>query len=78
MWFVFKEMLLPETMVIKGPPARLKEHADRFREKYRNAFEKGGNMYASISVSARSAEANTEQICATDYFKEKVTYDRPG
>ena len=71
-WFVFKNMELPETRIIEGPPLDKKDHVKIFKNKYKKGYEKKGKLFAEVKVKLRTADKNILEISKKDYFKEKI------
>ena len=45
-YYILKGGNIPPEIVVRGPPARMKKHAERFRKAHRETFEKNGTWYA--------------------------------
>lgn len=59
-YVIYKEP--PTIEIIEGPPLSMKEHAERFRQKYKKCFVKDNKMYAKIKRRIRKIKDLVEHI----------------
>ena len=71
-WFVFKDLELPATKIIDGPPLDMKDHVQIFKKKYKKTFVKKDRLFAEVKAKYRTVEENIKEISKKDYFKEKI------
>jgi len=73
-WFVFKNLELPATRVIEGPPSDMKDHVKIFKKKYKKCYVKKEKLFAKVKIKHRTVNENIKEIVKKDYFKEKIKF----
>lgn len=71
-YFICKENELPEFETRKGPPAKLKEAAAKFRKTHPNSYIKDGRIVAKVKIEHRTLRAFLYKLIKDDYFNERV------
>ncbi len=71
-WYQLKEKALPETLARQGPPLRLKEAVERFKQQHKKTFVKGNRIFAKVKREHTAAENIIKVLLKDPYLKEKV------
>ncbi|MBN1644866.1 nucleotidyltransferase domain-containing protein [Candidatus Woesearchaeota archaeon] len=72
-WYVLCKDKLPETFEIIGPPAEIKEHAKKFKKKYKKTHVKKGRVCSKAKHKYRKIEELLrKEILKHEYLKDKV------
>ncbi len=72
MWFVFNGTI-PRFYYIKGPAIKNRIHAERFRQKHRNVFEKEGILWAKEKRKFTNPLSFILNLINDEYITERVS-----
>ena len=72
-YFITKKKELPAEEVRIGPPLKMKEYADDFKKKYKNAFVEGGRMKAKVKVTYPKLGDFINALLKNKYVKERIS-----
>ncbi|MDO8510595.1 MAG: CCA tRNA nucleotidyltransferase [Nanoarchaeota archaeon] len=72
-YFITKKKELPAEEVRIGPPLKMKEYADDFKKKYKNAFVEGGRMKAKVKVVYPKLDDFINALLKDKYVKERIS-----
>ncbi|MBU1202416.1 MAG: CCA tRNA nucleotidyltransferase [Nanoarchaeota archaeon] len=71
-YFIIKKEVLPETIILRGPPTSEKEGVDRFKEKHEKTFEKNKRLYAEEQRKYRTIKSLIKDLLKEKYVLERV------
>lgn len=72
-WFILDKKVLNAYKVHVGPPLKVKKHADKFKQKYRNSFVKNKRLFVKLKRDFRKPEELIKNMVKKDgYLKKKV------
>ena len=71
-YYALESDKLPETKEVIGPPIKIKFHAELFRKKHKNTFEKNSRLYAKENRRYGSAKDLIKAVVKTSNVKDNL------
>ena len=71
-WFILDPKKLSEFIVWQGPPVNLREHADKFKKKYKKTFVKKGRLFAKVKRKYKNSDKLIKDLIKDKYLKDKI------
>jgi tRNA nucleotidyltransferase (CCA-adding enzyme) len=71
-YFALKKYELPSEYEWRGPPVKIKDHADAFRKQYSDTYEKKGYLCTKLKRKLTSAKEVLSEALKSAYVKERV------
>ncbi len=71
-YFIIRKEVLPEKIILPGPPISEKEGVKRFKAKHKKAFEKDRRLYAEEKRKYRTTEPLMKDLLKEKYVVERV------
>lgn len=71
-WFVVKKKDLPAEILVEGPPLKLKEHVEKFKQAHKKIVMKKKKVFAFVTRDCTTPHAAIRNAVENNYFKEKV------
>ncbi|MEK6869145.1 MAG: CCA tRNA nucleotidyltransferase [Nanoarchaeota archaeon] len=71
-YYALESAKLSGTKEVIGPPIKIKFHADLFRKKHKNAFEKNSRLYAKENRKYGSAKDLIKEVVKTSNIKDNL------
>lgn len=74
LYYILKKTELEEVKVIKGPPIKVKVHAENFKTIHKDAFEQEGFLYANVKRKYTQFTNFINEILSDDYITQKLKF----
>ncbi|PIN87209.1 hypothetical protein COV19_00980 [Candidatus Woesearchaeota archaeon CG10_big_fil_rev_8_21_14_0_10_44_13] len=71
-WVIVDAKDLPQTKTYEGPPVKIKKHYDNFRKIHKQAYEKGGRVFADEKREFTDAKDLISKLIKEEYIKNRV------
>lgn len=72
LYFFLKRSELPEYVVRKGPPIKMKDHVADFRKKNQIVYEEKGHLFAKVKLKNPQLKDFVADMLKQEYLTEKV------
>ena len=71
-WFIVKEGMLKKKKLQTGPPINVRKHADDFKRKHPDAYEKDKRLYAKIDRKYRRSKDLMHDLLQDTFITQRV------